>query len=139
MNPLNEQVLALIGAIRDSFPDAVTVYTQGGCFDFYKIIKAVFPAAEPWYNVDHVITEVGGNYYDITGKVDKTDHYFMLDHYQIEYGRVKNQCKFPSMIWKITKLKEQRDAYIDLIKRASNLGSLPVHLYAEYLDLIQKP
>jgi len=60
----------LITAIRNSFPGAVTVYTRGACFEFYKILKAAFPDAEPWYcELDgHVYTRLGDRYYDINGR-----------------------------------------------------------------------
>lgn len=63
----------LISAIRNSFPGAVTVYTRGGCFEFYRILKEVFPDAEPFYDdmEGHVYTKIGGKFYDINGKLRK--------------------------------------------------------------------
>jgi hypothetical protein len=43
---------------------------RGGCFEFYKILKAAFPQAEPYYDeVDgHVYTLIDGKFYDIRGR-----------------------------------------------------------------------
>ena len=60
----------LITAIRNSFPGAELVYTRGACFEFYKILKASFPQAVPYYDEveGHVYTEIDGKFYDIKGR-----------------------------------------------------------------------
>lgn len=65
-----ESLLNLIKAIRDSHPDMVYLYTQGQCYNFYKILKAVYPNAEAWYaQVEgHVYTKIGSLWYDIRGE-----------------------------------------------------------------------
>lgn len=65
--------IALITAIRNSFPGSVIVYTRGGCWEFYLILKAVFPNAEPFYDhMDgHVYTKIDGAFYDIHGHLQK--------------------------------------------------------------------
>lgn len=70
----HERVLRLISAIRASRADAVRVYTEGGCYQFFLILAAVFPAARAWYDSDHVITGIGTRFYDITGEVAKGRH-----------------------------------------------------------------
>jgi hypothetical protein len=67
--------LHLIEAIRNSFPDARKVYTEGGCFELFKILRTVFPDAEPYYDEieGHVITLINGKFYDITGQVRRPD------------------------------------------------------------------
>lgn len=67
-------VLRLIYAIRNSFPQSVEVYTKGSCYQFFKILQAVFPEAEAYYDCDHVITKIDGQFYDITGRVKKEKH-----------------------------------------------------------------
>lgn len=66
--------LALIEAIRDSTPYMHVIYRFGSCWKFYKILKVVFPEAEPYYVYDHetshVVTKINGKFYDITGEVD---------------------------------------------------------------------
>lgn len=60
-----------IATIRDSFIGSQQVYTEGSCYHFYLILKQVFPDAKPFYDLNHVITEIDGKYYDITGEVRK--------------------------------------------------------------------
>jgi len=58
-----------IATIRDSFIGSQQVYTEGSCYHFYLILKQVFPDAKPHYDADHIITEIDGKFYDITGEV----------------------------------------------------------------------
>jgi hypothetical protein len=58
-----------IATIRDSFIGSQQVYTEGSCYHFYLILKQVFPQAECWYDLDHVITKIDERFYDITGEV----------------------------------------------------------------------
>ena len=66
MNPLQ-----FIWTIQGSFPDAVKVYSEGGCWEFHKILRMVFPAAIPFYDGNHVTTLIEGKFYDITGEVSE--------------------------------------------------------------------
>jgi len=63
-----------IATIRDSFKDAEYVYLNGSCFEFYKILKCVFPDAEPYYDAVtcHIFTKIGSGYYDIRGRIRPT-------------------------------------------------------------------
>ena len=58
-----------ISIIRDSFIGSQQVYTEGSCYHFYLILKEVFPKAECWYDLDHVVTKIDDRYYDITGEL----------------------------------------------------------------------
>lgn len=78
---MHDYAIFFIDTIRNSFPNAVTVYTNGSCYKFYLILKAVFPSATAFYNSDHVITKIRDRYYDITGEVEKTNHLLVTDHY----------------------------------------------------------
>jgi hypothetical protein len=81
----HKKILLFIESIRNSFPDAVKVYTQGSCFKFYLILKSVIPNAVPYYDHQHVITRVGKYFYDITGVVfDHAEHYPLTDTYIIK-------------------------------------------------------
>lgn len=52
------------------------IYTHGGCYSFYKILKDKFSDATPYKMVDntgkmyHVISKIDEYYYDIYGKVN---------------------------------------------------------------------
>lgn len=72
---VHSAVLAFIKAVRDSFPDATIVYTYGGCYGFYQILKQVFPRAVPYMqaNEEHIVARIGKRYYDIKGE------YVLLD------------------------------------------------------------
>lgn len=64
-------VLKLIDAIRESDPSIATIYKNGGCYGFYKLLKAVYPNAIAMINTenDHVVALINGQLYDIDGVV----------------------------------------------------------------------
>ena len=69
-----------ISTIRDSFIGSQQVYTEGSCYQFYLILKNVFPDAICWYDECHIITEIDGRFYDITGEVQKNSNLLIMDH-----------------------------------------------------------
>lgn len=76
-----------ISVIRDSFVGSQQVYTEGSCYHFHLILKEVFPNANPYYDMDHIITEIDGKFYDITGEVIKNSNLFPmveLPHYSLK-------------------------------------------------------
>jgi len=77
-----------IKTIRESFVGSERVYTEGSCYQFYRILKSVYPQAISWYNMDHVITEIDGRFYDITGQVYRKRHLAMSEHYP--HPKVRN-------------------------------------------------
>jgi hypothetical protein len=68
-------MIKIIDAIRDSFVGSEKVYTKGSCFQFYLIIKAICPYAEPWYDGinGHVYAKVGDKFYDIYGELEDAE------------------------------------------------------------------
>ena len=66
-------VLELIRAIRQSFGGSIAVYRFGNCYQFYEILKVVFPEAEAFYDGNHVWTKIDGSYYDVKGKAELGD------------------------------------------------------------------
>ena len=68
---MSDSPLPLITSMRDSDGYIESIYTMGGCYQFYLILKSIFIDAEPFINkeLDHVITKVNGLFYDITGEV----------------------------------------------------------------------
>ena len=71
MATLNE-VLNLIKLIRESFPDAEKVYTQGSCVQFCLILNSVYPQGEIYWN-GHASFKLNGHFYDITGEISGED------------------------------------------------------------------
>lgn len=66
----HKSILRFIKSVRESFPDAPIIYTFGGCFGFFKILKTVFPIAKTYRTKDykHVVAKIGNRYYDIYGE-----------------------------------------------------------------------
>lgn len=57
--------------MRHSFPDASIVFRFGACYSFYLILKEVFPSAKAYFDdkdENHIITYIGGRWYDIQGE-----------------------------------------------------------------------
>lgn len=81
-------VLEFITTIRASFGSSIAVYTQGNCYQFYEILKVIFPDAEPYENGSHVFTKINGDFYDIKGKVDKNNFFI----YPLKDDRINSFC-----------------------------------------------
>lgn len=50
-------------------PDMVNICMNGSCFKLYILLKQIYPDATPWYDHDHIITEIAGRFWDIRGEV----------------------------------------------------------------------
>lgn len=79
-----EKITNIIKILRESYPTIETIYKEGSCYYLYLLLKEIFPEAEPYYDQNHVITKIGENYYDITGRVEKGRHILMEQKYQQE-------------------------------------------------------
>lgn len=91
----NTNVESFIAKIRDSFVGSQQVYTEGSCYHFYLILKEVFPNAEPWFDNDHIVTNIDGRFYDITGEIRRDEVYMF------KYERLPSyQLKAPYNIYK---------------------------------------
>lgn len=69
-----EYIISIIEAIRNSIEGLDYAYQNGGCYQFHLILKSIFPNAVPWHTgfpeiIEHVLTEIDGRFYDITGHV----------------------------------------------------------------------
>lgn len=42
---------------------------NGACFKLFLILRAVYPKAEPYYDVNHIVTKINNRFYDIRGDV----------------------------------------------------------------------
>lgn len=47
---------------------------SNGCLKFYQLLKEMYPHSRGWYDSDHIITEIDGEYYDIHGIAKKGRH-----------------------------------------------------------------
>ncbi len=63
------QILSQIEAIRNSRADNAHYFSNGGCWQFFEILRAFYPEAQPWTDGDHVVTRIDGKLYDIGGTV----------------------------------------------------------------------
>jgi hypothetical protein len=78
-------VLEFITTLRASFGSSIATYTQGNCYQFYEILKVVFPDAEAYETGGHVVTKINREFYDIKGKMDKDKyHVFPLEDDRID-------------------------------------------------------
>ena len=66
----HQQILKIIRAIRLSFLEAGIVYTQGACYGFYTILKAIYPNAMAYMTEKkgHIVSRIENRYYDIQGE-----------------------------------------------------------------------
>jgi hypothetical protein len=60
----------VINTIRESFGASISIYSFGNCYQFYEILKTIFPTAEAFYDGNHVWTKIDKEFYDIRGKHD---------------------------------------------------------------------
>lgn len=55
----------------------VDIYTKGGCYHLFLILRSIWPQAELWYAFcpGHVWTRIDGVFYDINGgRLSKPEH-----------------------------------------------------------------
>lgn len=64
------KILDQIAAIRDLHPNIQDICLNGSCMNFHIVLRRIYPDAVAYFNIDHVITKIGNNYYDITGSVN---------------------------------------------------------------------
>lgn len=71
-------VMKFITLLRESDRFIKQIYSQGSCYQFYRILKYLFPKAKPYvvgfYNhqlnkevMEHIVTEIDSVLYDING------------------------------------------------------------------------
>ena len=111
---MEERILSIIKAIRESFGGSVAIYTQGNCYHFYEILKSIFPEAEPYESGGHVLTKIDDNYYDIRGKLKANINLIPLEDYRIE-SLTKNK-------WTDERVQEYSNEWKEILKnRKSDL------------------
>lgn len=88
------KILNIITEIRNSHPEMKDMFMNGSCLNLHMILRAMFPEAEPYYNVDHVITKIDDSYYDIRGVVLIIGGYDKLSSF---YKKKKSSRAFSQM------------------------------------------
>lgn len=66
----HRRILNTISFIRESHSEMVNIFSKGSCLNFFCILHSIYPEAECYFNIDHVISKIDGKYYDITGEVN---------------------------------------------------------------------
>lgn len=58
-----------LARLRQSNPDALSIYTRGQCYQLFLVLREVFNA-EAWWDpvASHVYSRIGEAFYDIRGK-----------------------------------------------------------------------
>lgn len=64
------QILNIITNIRESFYGSIFVYTNGSCYQFFKILNSIYPEAEACFKDNHIVSKIDGKYYDINGEIN---------------------------------------------------------------------
>lgn len=64
-------ILEFLKELKYSYHLNAKIYTEGSCFRLYKILKSIYPQANPIFSEKdlHWITEIDGKYYDINGEI----------------------------------------------------------------------
>ena len=79
------------------------VFTRGGCYRFYQILKDRFPEAVAFEIRGHCVSRIAGRYWDITGALPDSPAYrkmSRLDHeaYSVCYfDEVHHMCKLAQL------------------------------------------
>jgi len=77
-----------------------TIYLNGGCYQFYILLKTIYPTAEPYTSFDrnHIATKINNVLYDVTGDVDDSEWFEPLTKEQEEICKKWSFSKNNSLI-----------------------------------------
>jgi hypothetical protein len=75
--------IEFIAALRETYPERYS--TSNGCLKFHRLLKAVFPEASGYYDSDHIITEIDGEFFDIDGQVEEIGGYLPIEEFGVEF------------------------------------------------------
>ena len=79
LSPYKCEPQKFLTALRESDFFIEGIYTHGGCFQLYKVLKTIYPSAKPYHiGMCHVATMIEGVLYDINGIVKDGDNDFQL-------------------------------------------------------------
>lgn len=60
------------------------IFNYGSCMNLFCILRVLYPEAKAYYNQDHIITEIGGIYYDIEGVANPRGYTLFTEWYNKE-------------------------------------------------------
>lgn len=78
----HDQIIQFLAELRNSHKDMTNIFLYGSCVSLFSMLKALNPEAVSWYNLEHVITEINGRFYDITGEVSNKNFFPFHRNYQ---------------------------------------------------------
>lgn len=88
------EVNEFIESIKDTFGRYPS--SSCGCLKFHLILRQAFPdAGDLWYNSDHVITPIGGKFYEIDGERKDTEGFLPFSEFGTEYFLSAFELKEP--------------------------------------------
>lgn len=72
MSEKEKEILDFINILKDVHPVMVEIFTNGGCYEFFRLLKIHYEEAEPWYDwaSGHAYVKIDNRYYDINGVHD---------------------------------------------------------------------
>ena len=90
-------ILDFIDTLRNSDEYIRTIYTHGGCYQFYLVLRKFFPSCRPYINKtkNHVVALYEGVYYDIDGANLEGEYFAMTEE---DYDIAK-QWSFSKNTW----------------------------------------
>lgn len=67
---MKAQIQKIIKCLTKASSETIDIFTRGGCYQFYKLLKIYFPNAVCWYDMveGHCYTEIDNKFYDIRGE-----------------------------------------------------------------------
>ncbi len=67
----DQQIRLFLVRLRNTHRDFEFLFTNGGCYHLYLILRSLWPEAELWHTSDkqgHVWSKIGDYWYDIRGR-----------------------------------------------------------------------
>lgn len=66
---MQDSVERFLARLRDVHPIIPVIFQHGACFELYRIMREIWPLAEPWYTdrEGHCYIRIHGRFYDIRG------------------------------------------------------------------------
>jgi hypothetical protein len=63
------RVERFLNLLRETHPSFERIFTEGGCYHLFLILRSIWPQAELWYAHDpgHVYARIDGVFFDIKG------------------------------------------------------------------------